>query len=153
MAGKSLFKHGRHTSRDGIGRGIITASVADKLKDAISGLFEKPISDMDFSRLLGDVALARAHPKPVGKNEMGLMMHRVAYFSGCVSEPDIEINILEAVPPPVAYEIRRKDVDAQLRATPHGDSILGRRIGSATSPLDFQKRFSSHPRYDVRIGR
>lgn len=116
MAGKSLFKHGRHPSRDGIGRGVITTGVAGKLKAAISELFEKPISDMDFSRLLEDVALARAHPKPVGKNEMGLMMHRVACFSGCVSEPNIEINILEAVPPPVAYEIRRKDVESQLRA-------------------------------------
>ena len=116
MAGKVLFKHGRHPSRYGIGRGVVTTGVAGNLKAAISELFEKPISDMDFSRLLEDVALARAHPKPVGKNEMGLMMHRVSRFSGCVSEPDIELNILEAVPPSVAYEIRRKDVEAQLRA-------------------------------------
>jgi hypothetical protein len=116
VAGKVLFKHGRHPSRYGIGRGVVTTGVAGNLKAAISELFEKPISDMDFSRLLEDVALARAHPKPVGKNEMGLMMHRVSRFSGCVSEPDIEINILEAVPPSVAYEIRRKDVEAQLRA-------------------------------------
>lgn len=126
MAGKSLFKHGRHPSRGSLGLGIITASVAGKLKDAISELFERPISDMDFSQLLYDVALARAHPKPVGNTEIVRIMHRVTYFSGCVSGSDIEINIPEDVPPPVAYEIRRKDVEAQLRAMRkiRGDSEL-----------------------------
>ena len=126
MAGKALFKHGRHASRSGIGRGVITEGAADNLKAKISELFEKTISDRDFSRLLDDVALARAHPKPVGNSEMGLITHRVAHPSGYVSGPGVQINVIEAVPPPVIYEIRRKDVEAQLRAMHkiRGDSEL-----------------------------
>ncbi len=117
MAGKVLYKHGRHPSRDGIGRASISHDAADKLKGAISKILERTISDTDFARLLDAVVLAKASSRPVGKNEMGEIMHRVTVQSGRASEEDIDLYILEAVPPPVAYDmIRRKDIEAQLRA-------------------------------------
>lgn len=116
MAGKVLYKLGRHPSRDGIGHASIQRNDADKLKDEISKILERTISDKDFARLLDAVALAKASSGS-RRGEPGEIMHRVRLPAAHTSEQDIEIYILEAIPPPVAYPmVRRKDIEAQLRA-------------------------------------
>lgn len=116
MAGKSLFKVGRHPSRYGIGSASITQISAAKLNDKISKILERTIGDKDFARLLDAVVLAKVSSGRRGE-ESGEIAHRVILPAAHASEQDIEMYVLEPMPPPVTYPmVRRKDIEAQLRA-------------------------------------
>ncbi len=118
MAGKSLFKHGRHLSRDAIGVASIKASAASKLRAEIAGMLAKRITDADFARLLDSALLTKAHSGIVRNGEEGgEIRHAASYFDPHLGGADIPALIRETVAQPVGYEaVRRKDIAAQLRA-------------------------------------
>lgn len=117
MAGKSLFKHGRHPSRGAIGVASIKASAASKLRAEIAGMLAKRITDADFARLLDSALLAKAHSGIVRKGEEGGEIWHAASYLDPFEDADIPASIRETVAPPVGYEaVRRKDIAAQLRA-------------------------------------
>lgn len=118
MAGKALFKQGRHPSRGSIGAANIEANAASKLRAEIAGMLTRRITDADFFRLLDSALLAKAHSGVVRSGENGgVIWHSASYLAPQSEGAGIPLPICETVTPPIGYDVvRRKDIEAQLRA-------------------------------------